>query len=71
VPPPAAVKLTELVVHVIVVDEGVIEAAGGVVFWFTVPAAVAVHPFSAVTVTVYVPVVPTNMPAVVSPELHR
>ena len=53
VPPPVAVALSEVVVHVSsVVAGGVIPAVGGVVFDVIVMLDVAVQPFAAVTVTV-------------------
>ena len=52
-PPPVAVALIEVVVHVsAVVEGGVIPAVGGVVFDVIVILDVAVQPLDAVTVTV-------------------
>jgi len=44
---------------------------GGVVLELTVADAVAVQPFAAVTVTVYVPALLAVMAAVVAPVLHE
>ena len=53
VPPPVAVALSDVVVHVSTVDAGgVIPAVGGVVFDVIVMLDVAVQPFDPVTVTV-------------------
>jgi hypothetical protein len=56
VPTPFAVKEILVVVHVSTVEIGaVIDSAGAVLFCVITCDAVAVQPFGAVTVTVYVP----------------
>jgi len=71
--PPVAVTLIEVVVHVktVVPVLLVIPAVGAVVFCVIVTALVDVQPLLPVTVTVYVPGVVTDNPAVVLPSLHE
>jgi hypothetical protein len=76
VPPPVAVKLIDVVVHVSAVVAGaVIAAVGAVMFCVIVIDSVSVHPFAEVTVTVYVPAAVTfkvaELPTVVDPLLHE
>jgi hypothetical protein len=72
VPPPVAVKLIPVVVHVrTVVIGAVIAATGAVIFCVIVIDSVSVHPFADVTVTVYVPVAVILVAAVVVPLLQE
>jgi hypothetical protein len=72
VPPPVAVKPILVVVHVRTVVVGVVIAAtGAVLFCVIVIDSVSVHPFVAVTVTVYVPAELTLVAAVVAPLLQE
>jgi hypothetical protein len=72
VPPPAAVKVMEVVVHVRTVVAGaVIAATGAVLFCVIVIDSVSVQPFAEVTVTVYVPAEVTLVAAVVAPLLQE
>ena len=71
-PPPVAVKLMLVVVHVrSVVVGAVIAATGAVIVCVIVMDSVSVHPFAAVTVTVYVPAELTLEAAVVAPLLQE
>ena len=71
-PPPVAVKLILVVVHVRTVVVGaVIAATGAVLFCVIVMDSVSVHPFADVTVTVYVPAELTLVAAVVAPLLQE
>jgi len=71
VPPPLAVNDALVVAQVKVAELGLTEAVGAVVSELTVADAVAVQPFAAVTVTVYVPALLAVIAAVVSPVLHE
>jgi len=71
VPPPLAVRDALVVAQVKVAELGLTEAVGAVVSELTVVEAVAVQPFAAVTVTVYVPALLAVMAAVVAPVLHE
>jgi len=71
VPPPEAVSDALVVVHVKVAELGLTDAVGAVVSELTVADAVAVQPFAAVTVTVYVPALLAVIAAVVAPVLHE
>jgi hypothetical protein len=72
VPPPVAVKVIEVVVHVRTVVTGdVIAAIGAVISWVIVIDSVSVQPFADVTVTVYVPVAVILVAAVVVPLLQE
>jgi len=70
-PPPLAVNDALVVAQVRVAELGLTEAVGAVVSELTVVEAVAVQPFAAVTVTVYVPALLAVMAAVVAPVLHE
>ena len=71
-PPPVAVKLILVAVQVRTVVVGaVIAATGAVLFCVIVMDSVSVHPFAAVTVTVYVPEELTLVAAVVAPLLQE
>jgi len=71
VPPPEAVRDALGDAQVKVAEDGLTDAVGAVVSELIVADAVAVQPFAAVTVTVYVPALLTVMAAVVAPVLHE
>ena len=72
VPPPVAVKLILVVVHVRTVVVGaVIAATGAVLFCVIVMDSVSVNPVGPVTVTIYVPGAVTLVVAVVAPLLQE
>jgi hypothetical protein len=71
VPPPFAVNVAKVEVHVNTEVEGVIEAVGGVVFPVTTEEAIPTHPVGVVTVTEYVFAAVTVIEEVVAPVDHK
>ena len=64
--PPVAVRVAVAPAHIVTL----FTVGEGSAFTVTVPAAVAVHPFELVAVTVYVPAEVVEIEVVVAPVLH-